>query len=61
MVALIQDKRDAIGGLCRRYGVVRLGVFGSPLRDDFRRGESDVDLLVEFCPLDGCAGAAACP
>jgi predicted nucleotidyltransferase len=29
---------------------VRLDVFGSALRDDFRPGESDVDLLVEFAP-----------
>jgi hypothetical protein len=28
--------------------VVRLFVFGSALRDDFRAGESDIDLLVEF-------------
>ena len=27
-------------------------MFGSALRDDFRPGESDVDLLVEFAPMD---------
>jgi hypothetical protein len=38
--------------LCTRYGVVRMDVFGSTLRDDFRPGESDIDLLVEFSPRD---------
>lgn len=38
---------DAIADLCRRYGVEELAVFGSALRDDFRR-ESDVDFLVSF-------------
>ena len=59
MVALIQDKKDAIAGLCRKYGVVRLDVFGSALRDDFRPGDSDVDLLVEFGPMEGYAKAVA--
>ena len=26
-------------------------VFGSALREDFRPGESDIDLLVEFSPM----------
>ncbi|MHB8842918.1 MAG: nucleotidyltransferase family protein [Candidatus Aquicultor sp.] len=29
-----------------------MDVFGSVLRDEFRPGESDVDLLVEFAPRD---------
>ena len=40
---------EAIGELCRRYGVRELAIFGSALRDDFRR-DSDIDLLVEFLP-----------
>jgi len=32
--------------------VTRLDVFGSALRDDFHPGESDVDLLVEFAPME---------
>ncbi len=59
MVTLIEDKRDAIAALCRRFGVVRLYVFGSALGDDFRPGESDVDLLVEFGSMDGHAKAHA--
>jgi len=52
VVDVLQDKRGAIVALCARFGVVRLEVFGSALRDDFRPGESDVDLLVEFAPMD---------
>ena len=38
--------------LARRHHVARLDVFGSVLRSDYRPGESDIDLLVEFQPLD---------
>lgn len=40
---------DRLAEICRRYGVRRLALFGSALRDDFGP-ESDVDLLVEFSP-----------
>jgi predicted nucleotidyltransferase len=52
MVDVLQEKRDAIAELCARHGVARLDVFGSALRDDYRAGESDVDLLVEFAPME---------
>ncbi len=39
--------------------MARLYVFGSALRGDFRPGESDVDLLVEFGPMDGHSKAHA--
>jgi predicted nucleotidyltransferase len=52
MVGVLEDKRDLIAASCARHGVVRLDVFGSALRDDFRPGESDVDLLVEFGPME---------
>ena len=52
VVKVLQDKRKAIAELCARYRVARLDVFGSALRDDFRPGESDVDLLVEFAPME---------
>ena len=38
---------ELIPPLCRRFGVRRLAIFGSALRDDFGPG-SDLDLLVEF-------------
>jgi uncharacterized protein len=59
MVAVIEDRLEAISGLCRRFGVVRLYVFGSVVRGDFRPGESDVDLLVDFGPMDGRSKAHA--
>ena len=51
-LALDQPQLDAIADACRRHHVARLDVFGSVLRSDYRPGESDIDLLVEFQPLD---------
>ena len=59
MTAISEDKREAIIELCRRFGVVRLHIFGSAVRDDFRPGESDVDLLVDFGRMDGRSKAHA--
>jgi len=53
MVGVLQSKHDLISAICRKYRVLRLFAFGSALRDDFRPGESDIDLLVEFEPMDG--------
>jgi hypothetical protein len=36
--------------LCRRFGVRRLGLFGSVLRPDFDKAKSDIDFAVEFGP-----------
>ena len=52
MTVLIDEKLDEIAAACRRYGIVRLFVFGSALREDFSPGESDIDLLAEFGPLE---------
>lgn len=59
MVALIENKSDVIAALCRKYNVARLYAFGSALREDFRPDESDIDLLVEFAPMDGYDRATA--
>lgn len=41
--------REAIGALCRRYGVRRLEIFGSAVdAQRFDATRSDIDLLVEF-------------
>lgn len=50
MQSLIDDNRDAIKALCRRYGVRKMELFGSVVRDDFDAGTSDVDVLVVFEP-----------
>ena len=45
----INKHRQALTALCRRYGVMRLEVFGSAARGvDFDPAKSDADLLVEF-------------
>ncbi|MGA7540726.1 MAG: nucleotidyltransferase domain-containing protein [Steroidobacteraceae bacterium] len=50
MSPLIEDNLEEIGRLCRHYGVRKLELFGSILRQDFDPEHSDVDLLVEFEP-----------
>lgn len=52
MTNILENKRQTIAQACRRHGVVRLDAFGSALRDDFRPDESDLDLLVEFGPME---------
>jgi predicted nucleotidyltransferase len=52
MTGVLESKRQAIAEACARHGVLRLDAFGSALRDDFRPGESDLDLLVEFGPME---------
>lgn len=56
MHPLIERHREEIEALCRRYGVRRLDVFGSLVRDDFDAATSDVDIVVDFqqaAPGDG--------
>lgn len=51
MHAYITEKRAELAELCRRYGVVRLEIFGSGARaTDFDPDTSDADFLVEFDP-----------
>lgn len=47
----IEQHRNAIAEICRRYRVRRLEVFGSAARgDDFDPDHSDIDFLAEFEP-----------
>ena len=56
MHAAIAEKREELVELCRRYGVMRLEVFGSGARaEDFDPQTSDADFLVEFNPDSGLA------
>jgi len=43
----IDEKAEQIAGLCRKYSVIELSLFGSALRDDFGP-DSDIDLAVVF-------------
>ena len=54
MHSMIEQHRDAIADICRRFGVRRLEVFGSAARGtDFNPENSDADFLVEFLPDRG--------
>jgi predicted nucleotidyltransferase len=57
MLKLIEQHRDEIAALCRRYGVRRLELFGSAARGDFDSQTSDLDFMVEFLS-DDWEGAA---
>jgi predicted nucleotidyltransferase len=46
--ALIDNHRAQMADLCRTFGVRRLDVFESAVRDDFNPARSDVDFLVDF-------------
>jgi predicted nucleotidyltransferase len=51
MQADIDERRDALAAICRRYGAARLEVFGSAARGtDFDPNHSDADFLVTFKP-----------
>ena len=47
---LIRNSTEGLSGICRRYGVARLEVFGSAADGTFDPGRSDIDFLVEFEP-----------
>ena len=42
------DQRENIVRLCRRFGVERLGLFGSASRTEFPEESNDFDFLVVF-------------
>ena len=47
--AHIQIELPRIIDFCRKWGISRMALFGSVLRDDFR-SDSDVDVMVVFRP-----------
>ena len=48
MIAAVDQHREEISALCRRYGVRRLELFGSAATSAFDPQRSDLDFLVEF-------------
>ena len=48
MIDVITNNLEAIGELCRRYGVRKLEVFGSAATGEFDPETSDIDLIYEF-------------
>lgn len=50
LISAIEEKRPALGELCRRFGVRKLELFGSAAVGDFNPSSSDLDFIVEFPP-----------
>ena len=48
MLPLIEQHRQEIVDLCRKYHVTHLDLFGSVARRDFKSAGSDLDFFVEF-------------
>jgi len=47
MLNTIRPDRHVIEAFCKRHHIIKLALFGSVLREDFRP-DSDIDVLVEF-------------
>ena len=52
MTPLIEDNREAVEQLCRRFRVRRLELFGSAVGKEFDAKTSDLDFLVDFESLE---------
>ena len=52
MIALIEQHRPEVAGLCSRFGVQSLEVFGVAADGAFDPAHSHIDFLVEFLPDD---------
>jgi predicted nucleotidyltransferase len=48
MLPLIEQHRQELNQLCKRYDVRQLELFGSGARNDFDPASSDLDFLVAF-------------
>jgi uncharacterized protein len=48
MIPVIEQRKDAVAALCRRFGVLRLDLFGSAATGAFREADSDLDFVVVF-------------
>lgn len=53
MNTILEEKKAAIAGLCRQYGVTKLEVFGSANTPEFDPERSDFDFVVEFSRAGG--------
>ena len=48
MTPVIDNNREKLILLCKKYRVAELDLFGSAATDDFDEEKSDIDFLVEF-------------
>jgi predicted nucleotidyltransferase len=54
MIALVEQKKNDLAGLCRLFNVERLDLFGSAATGSFQPASSDLDFIVRFsAPLAG--------
>lgn len=54
LAEIVEQKKEEIAELCRKYSVRRLYVFGSAVTERFDPSESDLDFIVTFeRPEDG--------
>ena len=51
MLDVIEQHRDDLAAMCRRYGVRQLELFGSATGSSFDRRNSDLDFLVIFSQI----------
>ena len=60
MVEPLENRKETVIRLCREFGVKRLDAFGSAVAPEgFDPDRSDIDLLVEFEPMDPVRHAKA--
>jgi predicted nucleotidyltransferase len=52
MIPVVQNSREAVERLCRRFRVRRLELFGSAVGEQFNPETSDLDFLVDFEELE---------
>ncbi|MDQ3656321.1 MAG: nucleotidyltransferase domain-containing protein [Chloroflexota bacterium] len=52
MIALVEEKKDDIAALCRRFSIQRLDLFGSAATGDFDPATSDLDFVVDLGDYD---------
>ena len=48
---IVEERSAELTGLCCRFEVRRLELFGSAATGQFRGGNSDLDFLLEFLPM----------
>jgi len=48
MSSVLKENKGKLAEVCRRFGVRRLEVFGSAVREDFDPTKSDFDFIVSF-------------
>lgn len=56
MIALVDNKRQEIAALCRRFGIRRLDIFGSGATGRFESESSDLDFVVDLGDYDETVG-----